>query len=359
MHRFITTTALVFFLHLLNPLPVLGLDSFKTRLHEHYKESQARINTECNIPFSPSNHSFCHAPTLFCPGTVTPNGDCPSLHHCFLPANLADGPSFSPKNATAANTTTTTSLTAHLAGECSPKVSILTTLFVMNVLDASKELLTGHQHVRDKLNLYRLVRPSARSTTAWTPATGAFHAATEILMLLVVTTIERAGNAGMGFGPAMTLWLMRPRWSFLLLFFVKGLAVSNFNNTVWDVVVQESILSLVALPGALGFLFGSGNANRCGLVGWERKEAEHFRNALGFRVFAGAVSALVVSYFCVLAFNRKLDTRMERRGNGVFGSIAAEKKLILPLVVSMGNYICDWILWGSEYCLLCCAERLV
>jgi hypothetical protein len=284
--------------------------------------------------------------------------DCPALYYCFLP----DG-----TTKTLLNTNTTNATNSTQTTPCSTPISILSTLGVLNVLDAAFSLLMGHIFIRDRIPKPSCLR-SDPDSDRWTPAWGLINATLHLIPTLISAGISRSHNPGMSFMSIFGLWTMRPRGTFIVFLIVRSFGWHGFCTTIYDTVITEGFLALLSLPFALKFLTGS-NSNvqsSCNLQGYspEHDPAQLLHSSFGYATFAGVVSAIIIVYFLVLSLNDKiwkkeLEEEEEREEDKwvldhgyisrIFIRLGMEKKLIFPMIVTMGSFISNWVLWGSKY----------
>lgn len=323
------------------------------------KDNTTSSTTSSAVPIFLRNGSLSTNSSLVCPGLVS-DGDCSAFHYCFLP----DGSTGTNITLTIASTNGTTSKTTT---KCSTPISILTTLAVLNVLDAAFSLLMGHTYIRERIPKPSCLR-SDPDSDRWTPAWGLINATLHIIPMMISAGISRSHNPGMTFASILGMWTMRPRGTFIVFLIVRSFAWHGFCNTIYDTVMTESLLDLFSLPFALHFLTGTHaeTQSSCNLSGWFPNDdpVKLLHSSFGYATFAGVMSAIFIVYFLVLSLNGKiwkkeLEEEEELDWDKVDHShnyisrivirLCMEKKLIFPMIVTMGSFISNWVLWGSKY----------
>jgi hypothetical protein len=306
-------------------------------------------------PFFLSNGSLSTNVSFTCPGTVD-GSNCPALYYCTLPAGT-----------TGELVTVNSTNSSSQATNCSTPISILSTLGVLNVLDAAFSLLLGHKAVRAKIP--KLPCMSSDDEDRWTPVSGLIGAFLHILPMLISAGISKAHNQGMTFRSIFGLWTMRPRSNLLVFVIVRSMGWFGFSTTIYDTVVSESLLDLLSLPFALTFLTGNhpNDSSSCNLQGYQPTDNPiHFmHSSFGYATFAGATSAIIAVWFLVMSLNEHIYTKqideeeeedfekIDSERHGYFSRmglrLVSEKKLIIPMVIAMSSFISNWVLWGSEF----------
>ncbi len=85
-------------------------------------------------------------------------------------------------------------------------------------------------------------------------------------------------------------------------------------------------------------------------------------SSFGWSTAAGAISSLVLAQFLIMSFNKSESLKadalaekdyVEEEGRYSFGwswrFMSREKRQIIPIIVAMGTFISNWVLWGREY----------
>ncbi|KAK4209952.1 hypothetical protein QBC37DRAFT_293547, partial [Rhypophila decipiens] len=264
---------------------------------------------------------------------------------------------------------------------CSSQISILTVLAVINIVEAASNLIQGHDRVRGHLARFRDVVPGyfRRSAAGWTPVAGTISALTTFFFQVLLPAIgswAENKDRGFSFGGLLGMWVLRPRGAFPMFILVRLVGWAGFKATLFDAIVTESLLDLVALPWALTFVLTSraGNADGpkgCGVEGYEGpSDSQDMRLGLAYASFgwataAGVMSSLVLAQFVIMSFNkgesltpeelkekdeREKEEEEERGRRGWFWRrmVVREKRTMVPVVVAMGTFIGNWVLWGRK-----------
>lgn len=155
---------------------------------------------------------------------------------------------------------------------------------------------------------------------------------------------------------------MRPRSSFIAILVVCTLGWEGFTETLYGVILAESLLDLLALPFALTFLTSAGADGRaCHLQDYKPSAASLslIHSPFGFTTAAGTIGSLMVVWYMQIYLGREIETRRRRSGprsetdcdsccEVMLHNITKEKKQILPLIISMGAFVSNWVVWGGE-----------
>ncbi|KAM7185249.1 hypothetical protein V8F20_011876 [Naviculisporaceae sp. PSN 640] len=337
-------------------------------------------------------------PEITCPGDVKAHY-CLALSSCFLPAGLNTPPhTIQDILANASNPSQNqTAESSAPKGDCSSQVNILTVLAVINIVEAASNLIQGHDRVRSQLARFRDIvrfRPKEEgkgiipgNPESWTPMAGVLSGLTTFFFQVLLPAIgswTENKDRGFSFGGLLGMWILRPRGAFPMFILIRLVGWGGFKSTLFDAIVTESILDLVALPWALTFVLTKreGNADGpkgCGVQGYEPPGNEDMRlklaySSFGWSTFAGVISCLVLAQFVIMSFNKGDSLRPEnlkekdeeeaeddrikgRRGWFWRRMVYREKRQLVPMVVAMGTFISNWVLWGqftslqgSNYC---------
>lgn len=156
-----------------------------------------------------SNGSLCTNSSVLCPGGII-YGECQPLYYCFLPSHSTGTLKVIPTNTSANSTTPKPTPTTN---KCSSPISILSTLGVLNILDAATSLLMGHQRIRQTLPRLKCFK---NNNDNWTPWPGVVVTIFHLVPALISAAISRNHNPGMSYGTIFGLWTMRPRATFII-----------------------------------------------------------------------------------------------------------------------------------------------
>ncbi|KAM7198956.1 hypothetical protein V8F33_004693 [Rhypophila sp. PSN 637] len=394
-----------------------GDNSSSTNSTDDDSSGRRPRRTDCEIFANRflSNGTFCstisqvdpnttHHVPITCP-TRPQGGICLPLSACFLPAGLnspphsiqllLSAPASPPEPANNTNSSSSSNPAKSApSGDCSSQISILTVLAVINIVEAASNLIQGHDRVRGRLARFRDVVPgyfrsaagSSSSSTArgtlnresWTPVAGTISALTTFFFQVLLPAIgswAENKDRGFSFGGLLGMWVLRPRGAFPMFILVRLVGWAGFKATLFDAIVTESLLDLVALPWALTFVLtnragDSDGPKGCGVEGYERpSDSQDMRLALAYASFgwataAGVMSSLVLAQFVIMSFNkgesltpeelkekdeREKEEEEERGRRGWFWRrmVVREKRTIVPVVVAMGTFIGNWVLWGQ------------
>ena len=307
------------------------------------------------------NGTFCPTTntttTILCPTTVT-SGSCLPLSVCFLPAGLNKPPQPPPHNSTSSP-----------SSKCSSPISILTVLAVVNIVEAASNLMQGHDRVREKLFTFRQYLGLKDASDQWGPRAGTVTALTTFLVNVLVPGIQSwaENKEQFSFGSLLGMYALRPRGTFVMFAMIRLTGWWGFKFTAFDSIVTESILDVMALPWALTFVLtnhgkDSDGAKGCGIEGHEPRNDGRVGlvySSFGWASFAGVVSCLVLAQFVVMSFNKPLskeDTDLKdeeayidwKMRSWLYMVVWREKRQWVPLVVAMGTFISNWVLWGRK-----------
>ncbi|KAJ4419819.1 hypothetical protein N0V82_004754 [Gnomoniopsis sp. IMI 355080] len=207
----------------------------------------------------------------------------------------------------------------------------------------------------------------------WTPLSGTLSAlSTFASQVLISAIVSWASNKHFSFAGILGMWTLRPRSAFISLILVRAVGWSGFKATMFDIIVSESILDVIALPFALTLLLGAQNSDgkTCGLTGYhpddQRLDLTH--SSFGWSTAAGVLSSIVLAQFLIMSFNNPLypEALAEKDEEGKWDKMEFgwkryffrhEKRQILPIILAMGTLISNWVLWsqfmslqGNNYC---------
>lgn len=305
------------------------------------------------------NGTFCSTTannantTVVCP--TTPEGvECLSFSVCFLPAGLNKAPP-PPSNSTDSS-------------QCSNSISILTVLAVVNIVEAASNLMQGHDRVRRHLfRLRRFLRLSNQESAFWSPVSGTLSALTTFCLQVLIPAIGSwTENKGQfSFGSLLGMWTLRPRGTFVMFALIRLTGWGGFKFTTFDAIVTESILDLAALPFALTAVLtnhgpDSDGVKGCGIQGYRRGEddvrVKMAYASFGWATAAGVISSLVLAQFVIMSFNKHLtqedmaekDEEETWQGSWRRRVLTREKRQVVPIIVAMGTFIANWVLWGGK-----------
>lgn len=302
--------------------------------------------------FCPIDNSTDTNTTIICPGPVS-SGECLALSLCFLPAGLNKAPP-PPDNSSDSS-------------QCSSSVSILTVLAVVNIVEAASNLIQGHDNVRNKLFSFRKYLHLKDQSEFWGPRAGLMAALWTFIPNVLISGIQSwaENKKQFSFGSILGMYALRPRGTFLVFTMIRLTGWGGFKFTAFDSIVTESILDVVALPWALTFVLtnhgkDSDGAKGCGIEGYEPSDDGRVGlaySSFGWSSFAGVVSSLVLAQFVVMSFNKKLSKEdmsdkdeFEVDGHSWLRRVLwREKRQWVPLVVAMGTFISNWVLWGRKF----------
>ena len=311
-----------------------------------------------------SNGTFCstttkntdtNSTTGVCPTTPEWGGECPSLSVCFLPAGLNKGPP-------PPNTPTDPS-------KCSASVNILTVIAVLTIVEAASNLMQGHDRVRRQLFRLRsgFFRLPEKYSPYWGPLSGTLSALTTFLVHVLLPAILSwvDNKEQFSFGSLLGMWTMRPRGTFVMFALMRLIGWGGFKFTAFDAIVTESILDVIALPFALTAVLtnhgpDSDGAKGCGIQGYKEAE-DDIRLSMSYTSFgwataAGVISSLVLAQFVIMSFNKNLtqeemaekDEEEAWEGSWWRRVLMREKRQLVPIIVAMGTFISNWVVWGRK-----------
>ncbi|CAG8959560.1 hypothetical protein HYFRA_00001461 [Hymenoscyphus fraxineus] len=312
---------------------------------------------ECDRPKFFPNGSLCTNISMTCPGGVEED-----FGKGTGPLKLPTVPSTN----TSSNSTTKQNTTND--SNCDSGISILSSLGVLNIIDAASALILGHELVRQKMPSFHCF---TSDNDIWTPWPGAIVAVLHTLPALVSAAIAKKNNSGMSFGTIFGLWTMRPRATFIIFIIIKSFGWLGFNATFYDLVITECIQDIISLPFALEFISKDNtDGHTCDLQGYkpgrEWNPLMWVHKSFQYMIFAGVASSLLLAWFTVLVVNKRLhvktveeerawETKMfgeDREETGCWNKFlerfSSDMKLIPSIIVSMGTFVASWVLWGSE-----------
>ncbi|KAH6854053.1 hypothetical protein B0I37DRAFT_360957 [Chaetomium sp. MPI-CAGE-AT-0009] len=307
-----------------------------------------------------SNGTFCSTTnnntntTIICPTTPNYTGECPAFAVCFLPAGLNKAP---PPSGTPTD-----------PSRCSGSVNILTVIAVLTIVEAASNLMQGHDRVRRQLFRLRtgFFRLPEKDSPYWGPLSGTLSALTTFLIHVLIPAIVSwvDNKEQFSFGSLLGMWTMRPRGTFVMFALMRLIGWAGFKFTAFDAIVTESILDVIALPFALTAVLtnhgpDSDGAKRCGIQGYDGAE-DDIRLGMAYASFgwattAGVISSLVLAQFVIMSFNKNLtqdemaekDEEEAEERSWLRRVLTREKRQLVPIIVAMGTFISNWVLWGQ------------
>lgn len=228
--------------------------------------------------------------------------------------------------------------------------------------------MQGHDGVRRRLFRFRrFLRLSDRESAYWNPLSGTLSALTTFCFQVLIPAIGSwsENKEQFSFGSLLGMWTMRPRGTFVMFALIRLVGWGGFKFTAFDAIVTESILDLVALPFALASVLtnhgpDSDGAKACGIQGYRPGERDGRVRMLyasfGWATAAGVISSLVLAQFVIMSFNKPLtqedmaekDEEEAWEGSWWRRVLTREKRQVAPMIVAMGTFISNWVLWGRK-----------
>ncbi|KAI1011889.1 hypothetical protein LB503_004701 [Fusarium chuoi] len=143
--------------------------------------------------------------------------------------------------------------------DCNATILILLP-FIVNHLSAIVTHLTlGNRKARNKLKFwdYNHLNGSPKEALSWTPYNTLATIAMTVVQCVVSAVAVKASGLNVSIGPLIMFYLTKPRVGWVVVM-LSACFYEPLTDTATDVLFQECVLGVLALPGALMFLRVSG-----------------------------------------------------------------------------------------------------
>jgi hypothetical protein len=143
--------------------------------------------------------------------------------------------------------------------DCNATILILLP-FIVNHLSAIVTHLTlGNRKARNKLKFwdYNHLNGSPKEALSWTPYNTLATIAMTVVQCVVSAVAVKASGLNVSIGPLIMFYLTKPRVGWVVVM-LSACFYEPLTDTATDVLFQDCVLGVLALPGALMFLRVSG-----------------------------------------------------------------------------------------------------
>ncbi|KAF5252789.1 hypothetical protein FANTH_2113 [Fusarium anthophilum] len=222
-------------------------------------------------------------------------------------------------------------------------VILLLLPFVLGHLSAIVTHLTlGHRNRRNKLKFWdkNHLKDSPNLAISWMPYNSLATAVMTVVQCVVMAVAVKASGLNISVGTLFIFYLTKPRvgWWIIML---SACFYEAFNDTATDVLLQECVLGVLALPGASIFLGVSGSGETPGGCApydsfdtW--KEGTSIDAIL--LLYSGSRSLIACSaIFLVLGIFMVWKRRFLKRHLG-----------LLAMIPCLGASVSAWVLWTGK-----------
>ncbi|EXK86568.1 hypothetical protein FOQG_09837 [Fusarium oxysporum f. sp. raphani 54005] len=231
--------------------------------------------------------------------------------------------------------------------DCNATILILLP-FIVNHLSAIVTHLTlGNRKARNKLKFwdYNHLNGSPKDASSWTPYNTLATIAMTVVQCVVSAVAVKASGLNVSIGPLIMFYLTKPRVGWVVVM-LSACFYEPLTDTATDVLFQECVLGVLALPGALMFLRVSGFGEMPdGCDTYDMYDTYSVGTNSDADLFLRSGSSSLVACGAILLFvgiSMLWKRRFLKRRLG-----------LLAMIPCTGAFVSAWVLWiGFDYAVM-------
>ncbi|KAL9564592.1 hypothetical protein ACKAV7_011044 [Fusarium commune] len=231
--------------------------------------------------------------------------------------------------------------------DCNATILILLP-FIVNHLSAIVTHLTlGNRKARNKLKFwdYNHLNGSPKEALSWTPYNTLATIAMTVVQRVVSAVAVKASGLNVSIGPLIMFYLTKPRVGWVVVM-LSACFYEPLTDTATDVLFQECMLGVLALPGALMFLRVSGFGEMPdGCNTYDMYDTYSVGTNNDADLFLRSGSSSLVACGAILLFvgiSMLWKRRFLKRRLG-----------LLAMIPCTGAFVSAWVLWiGFDYAVM-------